>query len=101
METLLQDLRYSLRVIAKSPGFTLVAIVALALGIGANTAIFSVVDAVLLRAFPYRDASKLVWATNYVPRQGQNLVFADEYSGWRNQNHAFENMAAYSAPGRF
>ena len=101
METLLQDLRYSLRVIAKNPGFTIVAIVALALGIGANTAIFSVVDSVLLRALPYRDAGKLVWATNFVPRQGQNLVFADEYSGWRQQNHVFESMAAYSASAEY
>ncbi len=101
METLLQDLRYSLRVIAKSPSFTIVAIIALALGIGANTAIFSVVDSVLLRALPYRDAGKLVWATNFVPRQGQNLVFADEYSGWRNQNHVFEDIAAYSASAEY
>ena len=101
METLLQDLKYSLRVIAKTPSFLIVAVVALALGIGANTAIFSVVDAVLLRALPYHDAGRLVWATNFVPGQKQNLVFSDEYAGWRTQNHSFENIAAYSAGADF
>jgi putative ABC transport system permease protein len=101
MEIFWQDLRYSLRVIAKSPSFIAVAIVALALGIGANTAIFSVVDAVLFRALPYRDAGRLVWATNFVREQGQNLVFADEYAGWRAQNHVFEGIAAYSASAEY
>lgn len=96
-----QDLRYSLRVIAKKPSFIAVAVVALALGIGANTAIFSVVNAVLFRALPYRDAGRLVWASNYVPTQRQNLVFADEYAGWRAQNHAFENIAAYAAAAEY
>ena len=97
MEILKQDLKYSLRVIARNPGFLAVAVIALALGIGANTAIFSVVDAVLFHALPYRDPDRLVWATNYVPQQRQNLVFADEYAGWKKQSHSFENMAAYSA----
>ena len=96
-----QDLRYSLRVIAKKPSFIAVAVVALALGIGANTAIFSVVNAVLFRALPFRDAGRLVWASNYVPTQRQNLVFADEYAGWRAQNHALENIAAYAAQGEY
>jgi putative ABC transport system permease protein len=96
-----QDLRYSLRVIAKKPSFIAVAVIALALGIGANTAIFSVVNAVLFRALPYRDAERLVWATNYVPSQRQNLVFADEYAGWRAQNHVFENIAAYAAAAEY
>src|SRR5882724_1589479 len=101
MESWLQDLRYSLRVIAKNPSFIVVAILALGLGIGANAAIFSVVDAVLFRALPYRDAGRLVWATNFVPRQKQNLVFADVYAGWRTQNHVFEGMAAYSASAEY
>jgi len=101
MQSFLQDLRYSLRVIAKNPSFIAVAVIALALGIGANTAIFSVVNAVLFRALPYRDAGRLVWASNYVPAQRQNLVFADEYAGWRNQNHVFDGIAAYSASAEY
>jgi len=96
MSTWLQDLRYSVRVIAKNPSFIAVAVIALALGIGANTAIFSVVNAVLFRALPYRAAGRLVWVTNYVPTQRQNLVFADEYAGWRTQNHVFESISGYS-----
>lgn len=101
MNTFLQDLRYSLRVIAKNPSFIAVAVLALALGIGANTAIFSVVNAVLFRALPYHDAGTLVWVSNYVPTQRQNLVFADVYSGWRTQDHVFESVAGYSAAAEY
>jgi putative ABC transport system permease protein len=96
MGALWQDVKYSLRIMAKKPSFLIVALSALALGIGVNTAIFSVVDAVVLRALPYRDPGRLVWATNFVPSQGQNLLFADIYYGWRQRNHVFEGVAAYS-----
>src|SRR5215472_12275220 len=101
MEAWLQDLKYSLRIITKNPSFIAVAVLALALGIGANAAIFSVVDAVLFRALPYRDAGRLVWATNFVPSQKQNITFADEYAGWRTQNHVFESIAAYSPAAEY
>jgi putative ABC transport system permease protein len=96
-----EDVRYGVRNMLRTPGFTAVTILTLALGIGANTAIFSVVNAVLFRALPYRDAGRLVWATNFVPGQAQNLVFADEYAGYKTQNHMFENIAAYSAAAEF
>jgi putative ABC transport system permease protein len=96
-----QDARYGLRNMLRTPGFTAVTILTLALGIGANTAIFSVVNAVLFRALPYRDAGKLVWATNFVTSQRQNLVFADEYAGWRTQNHVFERIGAYGTNAEF
>jgi putative ABC transport system permease protein len=98
---MLQDVRYGVRNMLRTPGFTAVTILTLALGIGANTAIFSVVNAVLFRALPYRDAGRLVWATNFVPGQAQNLVFADEYAGYKTQNHMFENIAAYSAAAEY
>ncbi len=101
MDSFWQDLRYSLRVIRRNPGFVAIAVIALALGIGANTAIFSVVDAVLFRALPYKNPNYLVWATNFIPEQNQSLVFADIYSAWRNRNHSFTDVAAYSQGADF
>jgi len=98
---LLQDFRYGVRNMLRTPGFALVTVLTLALGIGANTAIFSVVDSVLFRDLPYRDAGRLVWATNFMSAQKQNLVFADEYAGWRTQSHVFENIAAYSPSAEY
>jgi putative ABC transport system permease protein len=101
METLLQDLRYSLRVLLKSPGFAAIAVIVLALGIGANSAIFSVVNAVLLRPLPYQDPGKLVQVWHVPPPKSfpgmtQFAVSAANYLDWRDQNHVFEQLAIYS-----
>ncbi|HYY56701.1 MAG TPA: ABC transporter permease, partial [Pyrinomonadaceae bacterium] len=96
METLLQDLRYNLRVLVKNPGFAAIAVFTLALGIGANTAIFSVVNAVLLRPLPYADPDRLVQVWEYRPRQGLNRqnVSSAEFAAWHDQNSVFEEVAA-------
>src|SRR5919198_697298 len=96
MGTLIQDLRYGLRMLTRNPGFTAVAVVTLALGIGANTAIFSVVNTVLLRPLPYKDADKLVMVWSYNRPSGftTDQVSAPDLADWRSQNHVFEAMAA-------
>jgi putative ABC transport system permease protein len=96
MRILWQDLKYGLRMLAKNPGFTAVAVVTLALGIGANTAIFSVVNAVLLRPLPYRDADRLVivWEQNLPRGWHNNVVSAANFDDWRRQNTVFSDMAA-------
>ncbi|MEO6725682.1 MAG: ABC transporter permease [Blastocatellia bacterium] len=97
METLWQDLRQGVRALLKQPGFTFVAVVALALGIGANTAIFSVVNAVLLQALPYRDADHLmtVWENNKRRGNDQNVINLGNYFDWKEQNRVFEDMATF------
>jgi putative ABC transport system permease protein len=92
---LMQDLRYALRQLRKSPGFTTIAVVTLSLGIGANTAIFSVVNAVLLRPLPYRHPDRLVFlaeSSEQVP--GMSISMAD-FDDWRAMNSVFENTVAY------
>src|SRR4026209_2512057 len=93
---MLSDFRYALRQLAKSPGFAAVAILTLALGIGANTAIFSVTNAVLFRALPYRDPSRIV-AVNKVDTQfGFGGLTAGAFLDFRDQSGAFEQLAAYT-----
>lgn len=97
METLWSDVRYGARMLAKSPGFTLVAVLTLALGIGANTAIFSVVEAVLLRDLQYRDAERLVmiWETNPKRNRFTNVVGPANYMRWKERAQSFEKMSAF------
>jgi putative ABC transport system permease protein len=95
LEVLGQDLRYAARTLRKSPGFTVVAALTLALGIGANAAIFSVVNAVILRPLPYKEPSRLVMLIGNVKRaqvERRGTSFAD-YFDWRSQSRSFENMS--------
>ncbi len=96
LETLMQDLRYGLRMLAKSPGFTAVAVITLALGIGANTAIFSAVYAVLLKPLPFASPDQLVrvFEANEAAGITGGGCSYQEYLEWRRQNHVFSGMAA-------
>jgi putative ABC transport system permease protein len=99
IEVLSQDLRYAARMLRKNPGFAVVVILTLALGIGANTAIFSVFDATVLRPLPYPDQSRLVelWGNvkrQRVERRGTSLP---DYADWRDQNHSFDAMALFDS----
>ena len=95
-DEMFQDLRYGLRILIKHRGFSIVAVLTLALGIGANTAIFSVVNAVLLRGLPFRDTDRLVaiWESN--PLNDHNEVSAANFLDWREQSSVFEHLAALS-----
>ncbi len=95
MGTLTQDLRYGLRQLRRSPGFVAVAVATLALGIGATTAVFSIVDAVLLHGSPYRNPGQLVEITTKSPQAERNLVSAGEFNDWQAHHQAFESLSAY------
>jgi len=95
MNTFLQDLRYGMRMLFKNPGVSAVAIVTLALGIGANAAIFSVVNTVLLRPLPYKDPDRLVAIWENVPTHGQWRVSPANFFDWKKQSASFEGMSAY------
>jgi len=101
MQTLIQDLRYGARMLLKKPGFTLIAVLTLALGVGANTAIFSVVNAVLLRPLQYSDPDRLVQVWQNLPQLGLNqvTVSAPEFLDYKDQNRVFERMAAFRPQG--
>src|ERR1044072_5295066 len=96
MRTLLQDIRYGLRVLAQRPGFTAVAVVTLALGIGANTPIFSLVNAVLVRPLKSRDAERLVmlWEVATAAGFSRDNSAPANYADWKSQQQSFEQMDA-------
>ena len=94
MSSLLQDLRYAWRTLAHSPGFTAVALLTLALGIGANTAIFSFVDGLLLRPLPYKDANRIVRVLEKPPLFERNGISTLNFLDWQKDNTAFDFMAA-------
>ncbi|HEY7547849.1 MAG TPA: ABC transporter permease, partial [Blastocatellia bacterium] len=103
MESFWQDLRFGARLLLKKPGFALVAIITLALGIGANTSIFTVIDAVLLRPLPYEEPDRLVMLFESDPRRNieQQLVAPPNLVEWRNQSRSFEDIAYWSRSGEF
>ncbi len=98
MKNLLQDMRYGFRMLLKRPGFTAIAVLTLALGIGANTAIFSVVNGVLLRPLPFAESDRLVRVYEKRLKLGRlrNPVSAPDFFDWRSQNQVFEEIAAYT-----
>jgi predicted permease len=97
MDNLIRDVRFALRAMAKKPGFTAVAIIIMALGIGANTAIFSLVRAVLLRPLPFANAERLVTVWEDATQYGfpKNTPAPADYMDWKTRNEVFEDMAAY------
>jgi putative ABC transport system permease protein len=100
MDTFFRDLRYSVRLLLKSPAFTAVALLSLALGIGANTTIFSVINGVLLKSLPYKDPDRLVllWGdiSNSPTLKKHNQVSATDIADYRSQASAFEDIATFS-----
>jgi predicted permease len=99
METLIQDVRYALRTLRKAPGFTLVALLTLGLGIGANTAMFSIVDGILLRPLPYQDPSRVIAISETTPKVGTVSVSYLDFLDWRRDSRSFSDMAAVCGVG--
>lgn len=100
MQTLLQDLRYAVRMFLKTPAFTVITVFILALGIGANTAIFSVVNALLMRPLPYSNPDQLVmiWENLRKDNNPHNAVAPANFVDWKEQSKSFQQMAAFTAP---
>lgn len=97
MKTFYDDIRFGLRMLLKSPGFSVVALVALALGIGVNTLLFSIINATLIKPLPFQDPDRLVmvWENNYIRGKDRNVVAPANYVAWKERSQAFEDMAAF------
>jgi len=96
MNTFWQDIRYGARMLLKNPGVTIIVIIALALGIGANTAIFSVVNAVLIRPLPYPESDRLIFLNEKSPVLDEMSISYPNFLDWRAQNQTFEKMGVYN-----
>src|SRR5262249_8122888 len=96
IDSLIQDIRYGARILRKNPGFTVVAVLTLGLGIGANTAIFTVINSVLLNPLPYRDPEGLVVMWERTPQLPSMMVSYPDYLDWKAQNHVFEEIAVFN-----
>jgi putative ABC transport system permease protein len=101
MESIVKDIRYGIRSLLKHPGFAAVAVITLALGIGANTAIFSVVNAVLLRPLPFDDPERIVWLWDTLPQLPIAPASLPEFLDWKEQNRSFEHLAAFQSGSMF
>ena len=101
MNNLLKDIRYGIRSLARHPGFTIVALLTLALGIGANTAIFSVVNAVLIRPLPFADPERIVWLWDTIRPDSPTTTSLPEFLDWKEQNKSFEYLAAFQGGNMF
>ena len=101
MDTLFKDIRYGIRSLARHPGFTAIAVITLALGIGANTAIFSVVNAVLLRPLPFDDPERIVWLWDTQPQLATAPTSLPDFLDWKEQNRSFEHLAAFQNGNMF
>ena len=99
IDTVWRDLRFAVRMLRKNPGFAVTSAITLALGIGASTAIFSVVYGVLLRPLPYPSPGDLMTVSEMIPRIGPGQVSAADYYDWRNQNEVFTGMAHRGTTG--
>jgi MacB-like periplasmic core domain len=100
IETLIQDLRYGARMLVKQPGFTLIAVLTLALGIGANTAIFSLVNATLLRRLPVTDPERLVYVFSGSSESPYNVFSYPNFAELRERNQVFEGLSAWGGIGQ-
>jgi len=98
---IVKDIRYGIRSLVRNPGFTIVALLTLALGIGANTAIFSVVNAVLIRPLPYADPERIVWLWDTIPQLPTAPTSLPEFLDWKEQNRSFEQLAAFQSGNMF
>ena len=101
METIFKDIRYGIRSLGKHPGFTAIAVITLALGIGANTAIFSVVNAVLLRPLPFDKPERIVWLWDTQPQLSIAPTSLPDFLGWKEQNRSFDHLAAFQGGNMF